>query len=131
MGSKGKPYRTFVVDGFEVLVGKSSADNDGLTFDVAVDSDVWLHVGGECPGSHVVVRGVGSAELPASTLSIVAAIAAWYSKARGAPNVKVDWCRRRDVFKPRGAPAGMVELRRHQTIKVVPALPAGVSADAT
>ncbi|TMA31930.1 MAG: DUF814 domain-containing protein, partial [Deltaproteobacteria bacterium] len=56
MGSKGKPYRTIVVEGFEILVGKGDAENDVLTFDVAAPEDLWLHVGGGISGSHVVVR---------------------------------------------------------------------------
>lgn len=122
---KGKGYRTFSVGGYEVLVGKGSRDNDALTFDVAAGPDVWLHVGGETPGSHVVVRNPGGAELPRDVLESAAALAAWYSKARGAPFAKVDWCRKSDVVKPRGAPAGLVELKRKKTIKVKPGLPEG------
>lgn len=123
--SKGKPYRTFSVDGYEILVGKGSRDNDELTFDVADPHDVWLHVGGETPGSHVVVRNPGKGDVPREVVEHAAALAAWYSKARGAPFVKVDWCRRSDVVKPKGAPAGMVELKRCKTVKVKPALPPG------
>ena len=127
---KGRGYRTFVVDGVEILVGKASTDNDALTFDVARPHDLWLHVGGGTPGSHVVVRTDGpGGDVPGSVLEAAAALAAWYSKARGAPMVKVDWCRRSDVSKPRGAPAGLVELKRHKTIKVKPGLPAGASDD--
>lgn len=125
--SKGKPYRAFTIEGFEVLVGKGSRENDDLTFDVAEPHDVWMHVGGETPGSHVVVRNPGKGEVPRTVVEGAAAIAAWYSKARGAPFVKVDWCRRSDVTKPRGAPAGMVELKRFKTVKVKPGLPAGSS----
>lgn len=121
--SKGKGYRSFVVGGFDVFVGKGSRDNDDLTFGVAEPHDVWLHVGGETPGSHVVVRNPERKEVPHDVVTGAAAIAAWYSKARGAPFVKVDWCLRSDVFKPRGAPDGMVELKRCQTVKVKPALP--------
>ncbi len=122
--SKGKPYRTFEVGGYQVLVGKGSRENDALTFDVARPLDVWMHVGGETSGSHTVVVNPDQGDVPREVLEGAAAIAAWYSKARGAPFVKVDWCRRADVSKPRGAPAGMVELKRYKTIKVKPALPA-------
>ena len=121
---KGKGYRTFTVQsegrGWEILVGKGSQDNDDLTFDVAKGPDVWLHVGGETPGSHVVVRNPDGADVPRDVVEAAAGLAAWYSKARGAPFVKVDWCRKSDVFKPRGAPAGMVELKTFKTVKVAP-----------
>jgi predicted ribosome quality control (RQC) complex YloA/Tae2 family protein len=130
MGS-GKGYRTFVVDGYEILVGKASRDNDALTFDVAQGADLWLHVGGGTPGSHVVVRNPGGACVPRNVIEAAAALAAWYSKARGAPFARVDWCRRSDVVKPRGAPAGLVELLRHKTLKVKPGLPEGTMNDDT
>ena len=46
MASKGRPYRTIVFEGFEILIGRGSEDNDHLTFDIAQPHDVWLHVGG-------------------------------------------------------------------------------------
>jgi predicted ribosome quality control (RQC) complex YloA/Tae2 family protein len=127
MSSKGRPYRTFTVGGFEILVGKGSRENDDLTFDVAAPHDVWMHVGGGTPGSHVVIRNPSKGEVPRDVLEAAAALAAWYSKAKGAPFAKVDWCHRSDVSKPKGAPAGLVELKRYKTIKVKPGVPEGTS----
>jgi predicted ribosome quality control (RQC) complex YloA/Tae2 family protein len=124
VASKGKPYRTIVVDGFDVLVGRGSEENDHLTFDVAEPDDVWMHVG-DVPGSHVVVRNPGGGELPRAVLEAAAAITAWYSKARGNAKVDVAYCRAREVSKPRGAPAGLVELASEKTVRVKPCLPAG------
>ncbi|HEU4411206.1 MAG TPA: NFACT RNA binding domain-containing protein [Polyangiaceae bacterium] len=129
MGSKGRPYRTFLVEGFEVLVGRGDDENEELTFRVAEPHDTWMHVGGGTPGSHVVVRNPGKAELPRAVVEAAAAIAAWYSKARGAPKVAVDYCRASDVSKPRGAPTGLVEIARHKTVRVRPARPGGGDAD--
>ncbi|MFO0676986.1 MAG: NFACT RNA binding domain-containing protein [Polyangiaceae bacterium] len=119
MASKGRPYRTFVVDGFEILVGRGEDDNDHLTFDVAEGHDIWLHVGGGTPGSHVVVRTHG-AEVPRTVLEAAASLAAWFSKARASKKVAVHWCKARDVKKPRGAPAGLVEIARYEEIRVTP-----------
>ncbi len=124
MASKGRPYRTYVVDGFEILVGRGEADNDHLTFDVAAPRDLWLHVAGGTPGSHVIVRNPARGEVPRHVVEIAAAAAAWYSKARGAPRVEVHVCHAADVRKPRGAPAGLVELARWTRLKVTPAIPA-------
>jgi predicted ribosome quality control (RQC) complex YloA/Tae2 family protein len=123
MASKGRPYRTMQIEGFEVLVGREAEDNDYLTFRVAKPRDLWLHVAGGTPGSHVVVRNPDDVEIPRSVVEIAAAAAAWYSKARGAPKVEVHVCRASDVSKPRGAPAGLVELARWKSVKVKPALP--------
>jgi predicted ribosome quality control (RQC) complex YloA/Tae2 family protein len=120
MASKGRPYRTLVIDGWEVLVGRGARENDDLTFHVAEKRDLWLHVAGGTPGSHVVVRNPERAEVPREVVEKAAQLAAWYSKARGAPRVEVHFCRVSDVRKPRGAPAGLVELGRYERIKVTP-----------
>lgn len=125
MGSKGKPYRTVVVDGYEILIGRGSEENDDLSLRIAAPDDVWLHVAGGIPGSHVVVRNPDRIDVPRPVVEAAASYAAWYSKARGAPRVEVHVCRGRDVSKPRGAPAGLVELAKWKSMKVVPAQPAG------
>ena len=70
MSSKGRPFRTFLHDGFEILVGKGEEDNDNLTFGVAEPNDLWLHVGGGTAGSHVVVRSPDQADVPRPVLEI-------------------------------------------------------------
>jgi predicted ribosome quality control (RQC) complex YloA/Tae2 family protein len=125
VGSKGRPYRTVVVDGFEILIGRGSEENDELSLRVAQPDDVWLHVAGGTPGSHVVVRNPDRGDVPRAVVEAAASYAAWYSKARGAPRVEVHVCRGRDVSKPRGAPAGLVELARWKSMKVAPAQPTG------
>lgn len=125
MASKGRPYRTLVVQGFEVLVGRGDEDNDYLTFEVAEARDLWLHVAGGTAGSHVIVRNPDGREVPKEVIEAAAAAAAWYSKARAARSVDVHVCRAGDVKKPRGSPPGLVELSRWKSLRVRPALPAG------
>jgi len=120
MSSKGRPYRTVIIDGYEALVGRADHDNDDLTFRVAEKWDVWLHVAGGTPGSHVVIRNPDKGVVPRDVVEKAAQLAAWYSKARGAPRVEVHVCNVSDVSKPRGAPDGLVELRRYTKLKVVP-----------
>jgi predicted ribosome quality control (RQC) complex YloA/Tae2 family protein len=123
MASKGRPYRTFEVEGFRILVGRGAEDNDYLTFEVAEPHDLWLHVAGGTPGSHVVIANPERGSVPQGVIERAAALAAWYSKARPAPRVEVHVCRARDVSKPRGAPAGLVHLARYDAIRVRPAGP--------
>ncbi|CAN91056.1 putative fibronectin-binding protein-like protein A [Sorangium cellulosum So ce56] len=123
MGSKGRPYRTLTIDGFEVLVGRGDEDNDALTFEIAEPHDLWLHVAGGTPGSHVIVRNPERVEVPREVVERAAAAAAWYSKARSAAKVEVHVCRAADVSKPRGAPAGLVQLARWKSVRVRPEIP--------
>jgi predicted ribosome quality control (RQC) complex YloA/Tae2 family protein len=124
VGSKGRPYRTVDVDGFEVLVGKNDEDNDVLTFEIAEPDDVWMHVSGHS-GSHVIVRNPERlTTLPRAVLERAAELAAWYSKGRGAGKVEVHVCRAADVSKPRGFPPGKVLLARWTRLRVYPRDPA-------
>jgi predicted ribosome quality control (RQC) complex YloA/Tae2 family protein len=110
------------VDGFEVLVGRGDSENDLLTFEVAEPHDLWLHVGGGVPGSHVIVRNPDRlAELPRPVVTGAAALAARYSKARNAKKVEVHVCWVADVSKARGMPPGMVLLARWKRVRVSPA----------
>jgi predicted ribosome quality control (RQC) complex YloA/Tae2 family protein len=121
MSSKGRPFRSIPVLGFEILVGKGDAENDALTFGEADPHDFWLHVAGPA-GSHVVVRNPEKlAELPRPVLIRAAELAAWHSKARGARGkVEVHFCRVSDISKPRGFERGKVLLRRWESVKVYP-----------
>jgi predicted ribosome quality control (RQC) complex YloA/Tae2 family protein len=127
VASKGRPYRTVNIEGFEVLIGRGAEDNDELTFRVAEPNDLWLHVAGGTPGSHVVIRSPAEGEVPKEVVEKAAAAAAWYSKSRAAARVEVHVCKAREVSKPRGAPAGLVELGRWKSVKVRPALPEGAA----
>ena len=128
MSSKGRPYRSFIHQGFEILVGKAATDNDHLTFNVAEPHDSWLHVAGGTPGSHVVIRNPERGAIPEEVTRCAATLAAWYSKARNAARVEVHVCRASDVKKNRGAPAGQVQISRYKSVRVAPAPFAGDTA---
>lgn len=117
-------------EGFLVLVGRTAAENDHLTFKVAAPHDLWLHAAGQ-PGAHVVVRNPKRLQaLPESTVQEAAAIAAWFSKGKTetALDVHVAW--RRHVRKGRGMSPGMVVLKRHRTVRVDPRSARLTSSDA-
>ncbi len=117
---KGNAFRSVMVEGFEVLIGKGDADNDQLTFKVAAPLDLWLHVAGS-PGSHVVVRNPERiAELPRALIERAAELAAFFSKARAGGKVEVHYCHAADVSKPRGFPPGKVLLRQWKSLRVYP-----------
>lgn len=117
------PFRMFTVaGGFEVWVGKSSANNDLLTMKYARPNDLWFHARG-AGGSHTVLKIHGS-ELPTKqAIQQAASIAAYYSKMRKASNVPVAYCERKYVRKPRHAAEGSVVLEREKVVFVAPRLP--------
>jgi predicted ribosome quality control (RQC) complex YloA/Tae2 family protein len=116
-------------DGLTILVGRSGAENDTLTFKVASQWDFWLHAAGT-PGAHVVVRNPQRLKtLPASTLRRAAEIAAFHSGARADGAVEVHYTQRKHVHKRRGMPPGQVVLKRFRSVRVAPRLPAPTHRD--
>ncbi len=106
-------------DGFEILVGRASKDNDYLTMKVAKPNDLWLHAA-DYGGSHVVVRNPTQKEVPQRTLIEAAQLAAYFSQAKKDPKVDVHYTERKFVTKPKGAKPGLVRVQRSKNITVAP-----------
>lgn len=118
---KSSPIRVVSSDGFEILIGRNNKQNDRLTLKTARHEDIWLHVK-NFPGSHVIIRAEGR-PVPDRTLEEAAGYAAWYSRARSAPKVEVDYTPVRNVKKPAGAKPGMVIYVNYNTIMAAPKAP--------
>jgi predicted ribosome quality control (RQC) complex YloA/Tae2 family protein len=113
-------HRMLIVDGFEILIGRNSRENDTLTFQVAAPEDFWMHVA-DYSGSHVVVRNPSKAKtLPDNVLTRAAQLAAYFSQARNSPKVEVHYTRRKYVSKLRRAKPGLVKLSEFGSIRVEP-----------
>ena len=113
-------HRVVSPDGLVILVGRTSSDNDTLTFKIGSPRDFWFHVSGES-GSHVVVRNPeGLDVLPRETKKLAAALAAGHSKARRGGRLAVHMARCRDVSKSRGMAPGKVTVSRFDTVRATP-----------
>jgi len=106
-------------DGLEILVGRTSKDNDYLTLKIARPNDLWLHTA-DYGGSHVVVRNSARKEIPHRTLIEAAQLAAYFSQAKKDPKVDVHYTQRKFVSKPKGSKPGLVRLQRFKNITVEP-----------
>lgn len=113
------PYRRFyTINKTEIRVGKQAEDNDELSLSPQHrdGSNWWMHASG-CPGSHVVIR-CGDQDLDNEVVMDAAALAARHSKCNGSV-IKVSLTRCRDVKKPPGSKAGLVQLTgRVRTVTV-------------
>ena len=112
------------------MAGRTDADNDRLSLDIARPDDWWFHVRG-MPGSHVLLQARAGEHPDRATLKRAAAIAAYHSKARTAGLVAVSCTRARFVTKPRGAKPGTVEIRKEEILKVRPEQPEPTAGDNT
>jgi predicted ribosome quality control (RQC) complex YloA/Tae2 family protein len=110
----GVPLHIRTKDGFTVLIGKNSRQNEEVTFRQAAANDIWLHARG-VPGAHVIIKAAGR-EVPRSQIEEAACLAAYYSQARGSTNVPVDYTLQRHVRHMKGAGPGMVIYEREHTL---------------
>ncbi len=115
----GSPLRRQSSDGFLLLVGKNSRQNEEVTFREASANDLWLHARG-VPGAHVIIKS-GGRPVPQTTEREAAALAAYYSQSRAAGSVPVDITQQRYVRHMKGGGPGMVIYEREHTIQVSPA----------
>ena len=113
-----KPYLSFRgLKGSEIRVGRNARDNDALTFRASNGNDLWLHTDGS-PGSHVVLVLAGRPEPDPEELLDAAHLAVHFSPLRGTRAADVHVARRKEVHKPRKAPAGLVTLSGGKTLRV-------------
>jgi predicted ribosome quality control (RQC) complex YloA/Tae2 family protein len=118
MEGGGVPLRLQSRDGFALLVGKNSRQNEEVTFHQATANDIWLHAR-QVPGAHVIIKA-GGREIPRSTIDQAARLAAYYSQARGTTTAPVDYTLQKNVRHMKGGGPGMVIYERERTVYVAP-----------
>ena len=111
------PMQFVSSDGVLIRVGKNNRQNEQLTLRDARPDNLWLHAK-QITGSHVVIDLDGMP--PEQTLLEAATLAAYYSAARSATAVPVDYTFRRAIKKPAGARPGMVIYSTNRTVNVAP-----------
>ena len=113
------PYKQYTTSlGNIVLVGRSAADNDQLTFKVARKYDLWLH-SQQTSGSHVVLRRPNRTyQFQKESIVEAAQIAAFFSTAKGSDSVPVIYTEVRYVRKARKGKPGQVLADRTKSILV-------------
>jgi predicted ribosome quality control (RQC) complex YloA/Tae2 family protein len=114
----GVPLHIQSHDGFTLLVGKNSRQNEEVTFHQAAPNDIWLHARG-VPGAHVIIKAAGR-DIPRSTIDQAAALAAYYSQGRGSTSVPVDYTLQRHVHHMKNGGPGMVTYEREKTVFATP-----------
>jgi predicted ribosome quality control (RQC) complex YloA/Tae2 family protein len=114
----GVPLSRQSAEGFTILVGKNSRQNEDVTFHQASGNDLWLHARG-VPGAHVIIKASGR-QVPHATIEQAACLAAYYSQARGSTSVPVDYTLQRHVRHMKNGGPGMVVYVHERTIYAQP-----------
>jgi len=113
------PYHQVRFMNYDILIGKNAQKNEQLTFKVAQKNDLFLHAC-DVPGSHVIVRLKPGQNVPRAVLEKAAAFAAFSSKSKSEPFVRIAYTPRKYVRKPKGMPAGTVVIEKEKTLLVRP-----------
>jgi len=100
-------YKTKNIDGFTIYYGKDAIANDYITFEIALDNDIWLH-SYQTPGSHVLIK-VNDIIPSESVIKAAAEIAAKNSKSKDT-ETKVVYCKKKFVKKENGMNIGQVKV---------------------
>ena len=109
-------------DGYTILIGRNNKQNDKLTLKTAAKDDLWFHTK-DIPGSHVIIKKKQGQTIPDEVIAKAAQYAAYYSKAKEADKVPVDYTEVKQVKKPSGARPGMVIYFEQTTLFVRPEAP--------
>lgn len=114
-------FKRFEVEGFEILVGKNSKNNDLLTQQYAYKEDLWLHAR-DATGSHVVLKYRAGKKFPNSVIETAASLAAYFSKRRNETLAPVIVTPKKFVRKPKGFADGQVIVEKEEVVMVEPKL---------
>lgn len=114
-------FLTFTIDGFKVLIGKNSKENEIITFKKSSKDDIWLHAK-QIPGSHVIIKAENQI-IPFNTLEKVASITAFYSSGKNSNKLTIDYTFIKNVKKIPGAKQGHVSYTNEKSLVVIPRSP--------
>lgn len=104
--------------GWKVLYGEKAEANDYLTLRVGRPNDWWLHVRGGV-SAHVIIQTQNQPDrVPKEALVFAAKVAVRHSPSKHSGYVPVDYCLKKYVRRPRGAPAGTVTYSHEKTLHV-------------
>ena len=112
-------FKTYLFEGYKILVGRNAKNNDVLTKEYAHKDDLWLHAK-DVSGSHVVIKNQSGKNFPKSVIEYAATLAAWNSKRRTDSLCPVTVTLKKFVRKPKGFAAGKVRVEKEDVVLVVP-----------
>ncbi len=114
-----KPYRSYLMNGYTILVGKNAKSNDEILSKYAAKNDLWLHAK-DVSGSHVIIKNSSSSPIPTFVIEQAASLAAWHSKSKNNSLAAVVYTLKKYVRKPKGFIPGQVIVEKETGLLVEP-----------
>lgn len=117
-GGKETPGLAFVSDGFIILVGRNSRENDSLLRRHVRGNDLWLHTR-DYPGGYVFVRAQKNKSVPLNVLLDAGNLAVHFSKARANGRAEVYYTQVKYLRRAKDGPAGLVLPTHEKNLSIV------------
>ncbi len=108
----------YIVEGYDIYVGKNNLQNNFVTFKLARAEDIWLHTQ-KIHSSHVVISAKHE-DVPEQVILTAAEICAYFSQASDGTKIPIDYTLRQNVKKPNHSVQGFAVYNVYQTIIVNP-----------
>lgn len=115
-----RPFHYVTEDGFHLYAGRNNYQNEELTFHFATGGDWWFH-SKKAPGSHIILKNDGR-DIPDHVFEQAGQLAAYYSSARSAEKVEIDYIQKKQVKKVAGAKPGFVIYHTNYSLMAAPTL---------
>ncbi|MBQ9631055.1 MAG: DUF814 domain-containing protein, partial [Treponema sp.] len=104
---KDDPGIRYVINGWIILVGRDSNENDELLRHYAKGLDTWLHAR-NFPGGYVFIKNKSAKTVPLNILLDAANLALYYSKARKQGKADIYYTQVKYLRRAKNGPKGLV-----------------------
>ena len=104
---KSHPGLDFLIDGWQIIVGRDASENDELLRHTVKGADLWLHVR-DYHGGYVFVKNRPGKTVPLEILLVAGNLAVYFSKARKNGSADLYYTQVKHLRRAKNAPKGTV-----------------------
>ncbi len=116
---KQHPGLDYQINGWQLLVGRDSNENDDLLRHYVRGEDLWLHVR-DYPGGYVFIKAKKNKTVPLDILLDAANLAVYYSKARNNTKVDLYYTHTKYLRRAKNASKGTVLPTQEKNLCITP-----------
>lgn len=104
---KSHPGLDFLIDGWQIIVGRDATENDNLLRHTVKGADMWLHVR-DYHGGYVFIKNRPGKTVPLEILLAAGNLAVYFSKARKNGSADLYYTQVKHLRRAKNAPKGTV-----------------------
>lgn len=104
---KSHPGLAFLIDGWQIIVGRDATENDELLRHTVKGADMWLHVR-DYHGGYVFIKNRPGKTVPLEILLAAGNLAVYFSKARKNGSADLYYTQVKHLRRAKNAPKGTV-----------------------